>query len=59
MTGKELVKLLKKNGWTIERIKGSHFIMYKGPKAISIPVHSSKDLPKGILNKLLKESGLK
>jgi len=30
MTGKELVKLLKKDGWTLDRIKGSHHIMIKG-----------------------------
>ena len=30
MKGTELVKLLKKNGWHVDRIHGSHFIMKKG-----------------------------
>jgi len=26
MTGKELIKILKKKGWIIDRISGSHYI---------------------------------
>lgn len=59
MTGKELVRLLEKNGWALDRIKGSHHILFKGNKTISVPVHGSKDLGKGILNKLLQEGELK
>jgi len=59
MDGKELVKILKQNGWTLDRISGSHHIMIKNNKTLSVPVHGSKDLPKGLLNALLKEGGLK
>jgi len=59
MTGRELVRLLEKDGWVLDRIKGSHHIMIKDNKTLSVPVHSSKDLGKGLLNKLLKEGGLK
>lgn len=59
MTGKELVKLLMENGWTIDRIRGSHYIMAKGAKTLSVPVHGSTPIPKGLLYKLLKEAGLK
>jgi predicted RNA binding protein YcfA (HicA-like mRNA interferase family) len=59
MRGKELVKLLEKNGWTLDRIKGSHHIMFKENKTLSVPVHDNKDLGKGLLNRLLKEGGLK
>jgi predicted RNA binding protein YcfA (HicA-like mRNA interferase family) len=59
MTGKEFLKILKKNGWKLDRIKGSHHILIKGDKTLSIPVHGSQDLPSGILNKLLKEAGIK
>ncbi|MCK4798036.1 MAG: type II toxin-antitoxin system HicA family toxin [Spirochaetes bacterium] len=59
MTGKELLKLMKKNGWKFSRIQGSHHIMEKGSKAISIPVHSNKDVKKGTLHNILKEAGLK
>ena len=59
MTGKELLRLLKENGWVLDQIKGSHHIMIKGNKTLSVPVHGSRDLPKGILNAILKEADLK
>ena len=59
LTGKELVKLGQKNGWEIDRIESSHYIMVKGDKTVSIPVHSGKAVPNGLLHKLLKQMGLK
>ena len=29
MTGKELIKILKRNDWVLDRISGSHHIMIK------------------------------
>ncbi len=59
MTGKELLKLLEKDGWSLDRISGSHHIMIKGSKTLSVPVHSNKELGKGLVNKLMKVGGLK
>jgi predicted RNA binding protein YcfA (HicA-like mRNA interferase family) len=59
MTGKELIKQLNSKGWKLDRINGSHHIMIKGIKTLSVPVHGNKDLPKGLLNALLKSGGLK
>ncbi len=59
MTGKQLIKLLKQNGWELERIQGSHHIMAKGAKTLSVPVHGNKDLGKGLLHALRKQGGLK
>ena len=58
MKGKELVKLLQENGWHIDRIKGSHHVMKKGKETEIIPVHNT-DLPPGLLNAILKRTGLK
>ena len=57
MKGNELVKNLQKDGWELDRVSGSHHIMRKGDKIVSVPVHN-KDLKKGILHNLLKETGL-
>ena len=57
-TGKEVVKLLKKNGWKVVRIKGSHHVMKKDGKSEIIPVHKT-DLPPGLLTAILKRTGLK
>ena len=59
LTGKELVKLALKNGGEIDRIAASHYILVKGGQTVSIPVHSGKAIPTGLLNKLLKQMGLK
>jgi len=59
MTGKEFIKLLKQNGWELERMQGSHHIMMKGTKTLSVPVHRNKDLGKGLLHALRKQGGLK
>lgn len=58
MKDKELLKLLKKDGWIIVRIKGSHHILQKDGKTTVIPIHG-KDVPTGLLNAILKETGLK
>jgi predicted RNA binding protein YcfA (HicA-like mRNA interferase family) len=58
MSGKEFVRLLKKNGWVLDRIKGSHHIMRKNGLSLSVPVHANEDLKPGILNSLKKQAGL-
>ena len=58
MKDKDLVKLFRQNGWKVERINGSHHIMVKGNKTEVIPVHG-KDVPIGLLNAILKRTGLK
>lgn len=59
MTGKEMIKRLQKDGWKLERVNGSHHIMNKGDKNVSVPVHSGKDLKPGTLNSILKITNLK
>ena len=58
MKDKDLLKLLLKNGWELKRIQGSHHILKKGNRIEPIPIHG-KDVPIGLLNKILKETGLK
>ena len=58
MKDKDLLKLLLDNGWTLVRIKGSHHIVEKNGQIETIPIHG-KDVPTGLLNKILKRTGLK
>ena len=58
MKDKDLLKLLQKNGWKIERIRGSHHILIKGDKTEIVPVHG-RDVPIGLLNAILKRTGIK
>ena len=58
MKDKELLKLMKQNGWKVDRICGSHHIMKKGDQTEVIPVHG-KEISVGVANKILKRLGLK
>jgi len=58
MKDKDLLKLLKKDGWKLVRIKGSHHVLQKDGKTTVIPIHG-RDVPTGLLNAILKETGLK
>lgn len=58
MKDKDLLKLLKKNGWKIVRINGSHHVLQKNGKTTVIPIHG-RDVPTGLLNQILKETELK
>ena len=59
VTGKELVKRLNAAGWVSTRIEGSHHILVRGTRTISVPVHGKKDLKKGTLEALRRQGGLK
>ena len=58
MKDKDLLKLLKKNGWDIVRINGSHHVLQKNGQTTVVPIHG-KDVPAGLLNAILKETGMK
>ena len=56
ISGKELVKLLEKQGFEVARIKGSHHRMkHPDGRVTTIPVHKNEDLPKGLLRKIIRE----
>lgn len=58
MKDKDLLRLLKKDGWAVVRINGSHHVLQKGEQTTVVPVHG-RDVPTGLLNQILKETGLK
>jgi len=58
MTGVELIKFLSKNGFTCEKVKGSHYRMSKGDIVVFVP-HHHKELGKGITNAIIRRAGLK
>lgn len=60
VSGKQLAKLLEKNGWTLLRVQGSHHIFGKSGNdaRISVPVHKNQTLKTGLLRHLLKIADL-
>jgi len=60
MNSKELIKALEKNGWVLRGSKGSHHVFSHPHKSghITVP-HPKKDLGIGLVQKLLKQVGMK
>ena len=56
---KKLIKILGKMGFEVDRVSGSHVILYRiiDKKRVVIPCHT-KDLPKGTLLEILREAGV-
>ena len=48
-----------KDGWELDRVRGSHHIMRKNDVSLSVPVHKNDNLKPGILNELNKKAGYK
>ena len=57
MSGKEMLKLFKQNGWVELRQKWSHMIVGKNSERETIPLH--KELKKGLEQALKKRLGIK
>jgi predicted RNA binding protein YcfA (HicA-like mRNA interferase family) len=60
MNSSSLKKMLEKDGWFLDRVKGSHH-QFKHPikKGVVTLPHPRKDIPIGTVNSILKQVGLK
>jgi len=57
ISGKALLKLLKKKGFVEVRKRGSHVFIENANQSLRtvIPIHSNEDLGKGLLKKILND----
>lgn len=60
MKVRELVRLLRQNGWIELRSRGSHrhFKHPSKPSVVTVPGTDGKELAVGTLNSILKKAGL-
>ena len=59
VTGKEVVKALRRAKFEVVRIKGSHHFMRHGDgRTTVVPVHSGESLGPGLLSKILRDCEL-
>jgi len=59
LTGKELLPVLKKAGFEVLRIKGSHhFLRHQDGRSTVVPVHSGETIGPGLLAKILRDCDL-
>ncbi len=59
ISGKHIIKRLKKLGWEVVSQNGSHVKLGKGSTKTIVPVHGNKDLPKGTIRSIEKQTGEK
>ncbi len=56
LSSKELCKFLEKEGFLVVRQKGSHrFYRHPDGRATVVPIHSGKDIKRGLLKGILEE----
>jgi predicted RNA binding protein YcfA (HicA-like mRNA interferase family) len=56
LSGRELIEILKRQGFEVARQKGSHVSLHKGQRKTVVPLHD--DLSKGTILGILKQCGL-
>lgn len=54
---KKVIKALGRGGFYTDHVTGSHYIMMKGGRRVTVPYHG-KDLPRGLLASIIAQAGL-
>ena len=59
MTAAELVRILERRGFERVRQSGSHLILrHSDGRRVTVPMHKSKDLGRGLLARIMKDADL-
>ncbi|UCH27904.1 MAG: type II toxin-antitoxin system HicA family toxin [Trueperaceae bacterium] len=61
VSGKSIIRALRKSGFVVDRVKGSHHIMtHRGDptRCVVVPVHGNKTLKSGTVRNIIKQTGL-
>lgn len=57
--GKDLIRILQKQGFTVVRQKGSHVrLKHEDGRKTSVPVHSGESVGIGLLRKILHDANI-
>ncbi len=54
-SGKEMVRFLRRQGFALIRVRGSHHYLQRGEQHTSIPVHGNRPLKIGTLRSILRD----
>ena len=61
VTGGKVMDALKRAGFVVVRTSGSHHrLVHKddASRATTVPIHKGKDLPRGLVRKIINDAGL-
>jgi len=61
LKAKEIIRIIEADGWRFKDQIGSHrhFVHDRKPGKTTVPMHGSKDLPKSVIQSILKQAGLR
>ena len=59
MNGKEIMKILKGQGWEIKAVNGSHHQLIKDGVKVTVPVHGTHDVKIKTLLSIEEQTGVK
>lgn len=57
-SGKEMVRFLERQGFSVIRVRGSHHFMERGDARTTVPVHGNQTLKIGTLRGILRDIGM-
>jgi predicted RNA binding protein YcfA (HicA-like mRNA interferase family) len=56
LRGKEIVRVLQRLGFEVDRVRGSHvFLKHPDGRATSVPVHSGETIGPGLFRSILRD----
>ncbi len=59
-SSRELIKIIEADGWKLKESDGDHFhFVHESKKGKVTITHPVKNVPKGTVNSILKQAGLK
>jgi predicted RNA binding protein YcfA (HicA-like mRNA interferase family) len=59
LSGSAVVAALKKHGFGLDRVRGSHHVMrHADGRGTTVPVHPGRDVAKGTLRSILSDVGM-
>ena len=59
LTGKGLLLALKKAGFSVDRVRGSHhFVQHTDGRSTVVPVHTGETIGPGLISKILRDCEL-
>ncbi len=59
LTGKKVIKALRKAGFAVIRVRGSHhFLRHEDGRTTVVPVHAGETIGPGLISKILRDCEL-
>jgi predicted RNA binding protein YcfA (HicA-like mRNA interferase family) len=57
---REVIRILERAGYQVDRVRGSHYIMRRPGRRgrIPVPFHGGRDIKMAVLRSIIEQSGL-